>query len=308
MRTKAAVLAALLVVAGLATAPVTLARFGAGGTVAASMATATLAAPTGLAGTGGLTASLTWTPSTSTTATGYELWRSATTGSGYTQVGTVTPVSASSTTDAATAGTWYYVMRTYAGGWTSAYSNEASVLVSGVTTTGVKRCTSNAAETSNAGDNNGFESSPGNACLQDGLYASDNNTGTSSASNSCTANSKDKHRFWGYSFGLPTTISSISGVTVTAIADQSNNGGTTWMCVQLSWDGGGTWSTAKSVVMTSNTAATYTFGGTADTWGRTWVRENLTTTNFRVRVINSSTQPSKTIRLDWLGVEVAYQP
>lgn len=308
MRALAVATATIVLVGGLAAAPVTLARFNASATANASFSTGTLAAPTSLAGTGTSgQAVLTWTPSTSSTATGYELWRSATSGSGYAQVTTVTPVSAATATDAAAAGTWYYVMRTYVGGWTSAYSNEATVPVSGVITTAYKGCTNNAAVTSNAGDNNGYESSPGNACAQDGLFAVDNNSG-SGTSGLCTSNQKDRHTFWGYAFGVPSGAASIKGITISAVADQSNNGGTTSLCIQLSWDGGGTWSTAKSVTMTSNSLTTYTFGGATDTWGRTWVPENLLTANFRVRVIDVSTQPAKTFRLDYLGVAVTYQP
>ena len=111
------------------------------------------------------------------------------------------------TTDNPSAGTWYYVLRTYFASWTSANSNQVSVVVTaGSTSTGAIQCTgaSNAAETTNAGDNNGYESLPGNACAVDGAVATDASTGTGSV-NSCTANTVDKHRFWGYSFGLPAT-------------------------------------------------------------------------------------------------------
>jgi len=299
---------AIVVLAGaLGAAPLTLARFTASSAVSASMATGSLVAPTSLTGTNGTTAGLSWTASSSAAATGYQLLRSGTSGSGYAQVKTVTPASATSATDNPANGTWYYVMQTYMESWTSGLSNEASVRVGSVVTTAVKACANNAAETTNAGDNNGYESNAGNACATDGAYAQDANSGTDS-SLSCSSTAKDKHRFWGYAFGLPASVSSITGITVEPVIGQSNNGGTAWLCIQLSGDGGGTWSPAQSVVLTGNSIATYTLGGPTDTWGRSWALDDFTTGTFRVRVIDASSQSSKDFRLDDLGVSVTYAP
>ncbi len=308
-RRAAVVVATVLVVGLLGATPVTLARFTAQKTVGASFGAATLQPPTNVVGTNGATAGLAWTASTSGAATGYSVMRSATSGSGYAQVKTVTPVSATSTTDNPAAGTWYYVLRTSFASWTSANSNQVSVVVStGPVSTGAIQCTgtSNAAETTNAGDNNGYESLPANACAVDGSVATDANTGTA-ATNTCTANTADKHRWWGYSFGLPATVTSINGITVTPSAGMNNNGGTTWLCIQLSSDGGTTWTAAKTAVLTGSAITAYPLGGTTDLWGRTWALADFGA-NFRVRVIDSSTQPNKDITLDGLSVAVTYTP
>jgi hypothetical protein len=301
--------AATLIVAGLlGAAPVSLARFTDSVHRAGQFGTATLAPPTALAGTGGTSASLTWTASTSTAASGYRVLRSATSGSGFGQVGSVTPVTATATGDSPAAGTWYYVLRTYFANWTSANSNEVSVVV-GTPSTGPIQCTgaSNAAETVNAGDNNGYELAPASACAVDGVVATDASTGTS-VTNSCTAATKDKHRFWGYAFGLPGSVTAVTGITVTPVVGMNNNGGTTWLCVQLSWDGGTTWTAAKNVVPANTALTAYSMGGAADTWGRTWALADFAPAAFRVRVIDSSTQPNKDLRLDGLSVEVSYTP
>ena len=307
---RAGMVVGTLVVAGLLGAtPVTLARFTASGARAASFSAATLQPPTALNGTNGTTAGLSWTASTSSAATGYRVLRSATSGSGYSQVASVTPVSATSTTDNPANGTWYYVLRTYFASWTSANSNEAAVVVStGPTSTGAIQCTgtSNAAETTNAGDNNGYESLPANACAVDGNVATDANTG-SAATNTCTANTADKHRWWGYAFGLPATVTSINGITVTPSVGMNNNGGTTWVCIQLSSDGGTSWTAAKTAVVASTGITAYALGGTSDLWGRTWTVADFGV-NFRVRVIDSSSQPNKDLRLDGLSVAVSYTP
>jgi hypothetical protein len=222
----------------------------------------------------------------------------------------VTPVSATSTNDTPAAGTWYYVLRTYFAGWTSANSNQASVVITaGPTSTGAVQCTgaSNAPETTNAGDNNGYESLPANACAVDGTVATDASTGTGGTA-SCTAPTADRHRWWGYTFGLPATVTSINGITATPAVGMNNNGGTTWLCVQLSSDGGATWTAAKTAVLASSGITAYPLGGATDTWGRTWTPSDFASTSFQVRVIDSSTQPNKDLRLDGLAVNVAYTP
>jgi len=77
-------IAAVLVVGGAVTAPVTLARLTDQDTSTISFSTDTLAPPTSLAATGTTSASLTWTPSNDAYASGYEVLRSTTSGSGPT--------------------------------------------------------------------------------------------------------------------------------------------------------------------------------------------------------------------------------
>ena len=298
--------ATILVLAlALGTAPaVSLARFTAQRTPTGTFATATLQPPTAVTGKGGTGAALGWTPSTSTAATGYQLLRSTTAGSGYAQVKTVTPVSAASTTDAPGNGIWYYVLRTSFQSWTSATSNEARVAI-GPQSTGYKDCASNLAET--GGDGDGYETSPGNGCVQDGLLATDANSG-SSTSNQCLDAGKDRHRFWGYAFSLPATVSSIDGITISARMGTNSTGGTYGACVQLSWDGGTTWTTHQPITFSTNAMTTYTWGGATDTWGRTWTPGQLDTGSFRVRLIDAATVTNKTFSLDWIGASVNYTP
>ena len=311
MRSRLGALAVVcLVVLGLAggtaVAPVTLARLTASATATASFRTGTLAAPTSLVAAGGGTISLGWAASTSSTAMGYAVLRSTVSGSGYTQVGTVTPVSAISTIDVPGAGTWFYVLQTYLGGWTSGNSNQASATVVPIST-GFVNCTTQAAETTGSGDNNGYQTTPANACATDGLVASDPSSGTNTTNN-CTNTGKDRHRFWGYAFGLPATVHAVNGITLTAVAGMNNSNGTTVLCAQLSADGGTTWTAAKSVTMSGTALATYTFGGTADTWGQAWTTAQLGTTLFRVRLTDVSTVSNKTFNLDSISAAVQYTP
>jgi len=79
--------------------------------------------------------------------------------------------------------------------------------------------------------------------------------------------------------------------------------------VELSWNGGTTWTAVKSLPITSTGISTYTFGATTDAWGHApWTTTQLNTTNFRVRVTDSATTTTKTFQLDYLGVQVQYTP
>jgi hypothetical protein len=316
-RLRGGLLVASLVVGVALAAPVpsSLAVLTASDTSTASAASDTLAPPTDLTATGGgSTIDLSWTPTVDTYATGYTVYRAATSGGSYTSIGSVTPRTATSRSDAPGNGTWYYVLRSVYQQWESALSNEASATISTTTSTGFVGCEGgdDAAETSNAGDDNGYESNPSRACADDGSNATDSSTGTggnASCGTGATPDTrKDQHRFWGFDLGLPGSVTSIDGIRVLADVGMSNNGGTSSVCVQLSWDGGTTWTSIQSQSMTTTSVTTYTFGSTSDTWGRAWTIGELSPANLRVRVIDATSQNNKQYRLDYLAVDVTYSP
>jgi hypothetical protein len=296
----AAVIAALVVGA----APMTLARFTDAGEAAATFSTGSILPPTSVAtSVSGGVVTLTWTPTTSSAATGYDVLRSSTSGSGYSVVGTVTPRTATTTTNSPGGGTWYYVLQSSLENWRSSNSNQA--LASIGTLTGYKACSTNAADT--GGDNNGYQTSPANGCVTDTAIATDSNSGTNTVL-SCTNTGKDRHRFGGYTFGLPGSVSSVDGIELRLVAGMSNNGGTTRICAQLSWDGGTTWTATKEVTLSGTALATYDLGGATDTWGRAWTKAQLASGTFVVRLINVASQSNKGFRLDGVSVQVRYTP
>jgi len=305
---RSVLLALLGLIALTVSVPVTLARFVDTDSSSAAFTAATLQPPTGVSATGGSTATLTWTASTSSAATGYVIERATALGGPYTQIATVTPVSATGYVDSPTTGTYWYRLSTYKGNWRSVTTTPVSASVVASSTTGAKPCVngSNAADT--GGNGNGYESLPNNACAVDGSVATDANTGTNARSASCTNAANDRHRFWGYAFGLPGTVTAINGITIRADVGMRNNGGTSNVCVELSWDGGTTWTTAKSVTLTATAVTTYTLGSATDPWGHAWTAAQLSTANFRVRVTDATTQNNKDYRLDYLAVTVNYTP
>lgn len=177
---------------------------------------------------------------------------------------------------------------------------------SAATNTGWLSPTAHAAVTSSAGDNNGFEVNPANAFADDNLYAVDNNSGTNS-STSCTANSKDKHRYYNYGIGIPTGAT-IQGIEVQLNAKVDSTTGSPRFCVQLSWNGGATWTTTQSTATLSTIEAAYAVGGATNTWGRTWSAGDFSNANFRVRLVSVAGNTSRDFSLDRVAVRVSYQP
>ncbi|MEO5884184.1 MAG: hypothetical protein ABIQ58_01535 [Candidatus Limnocylindrales bacterium] len=291
--------------------PVTLARFTDERASTGTWGTDTLAPPTGLAATGGSSVTLTWTPTVDGYAAGYDIRRSAVSGGPYTTVSSATPRTTTSTVDLPGPGTWFYVLRSTYQSWTSVNSGQASATVASSTTTPYAACTTTAADTTGAGDNNGYQTNPTRACVDDASAAQDPSSGNG-GSQSCGTGStpdvaKDRHRFWGFVTGLPGTVTSVDGIEVRVDLGMNNNSGTTNICAQLSWDAGATWTTIKFLPVSGTAEATYTFGGAADTWGRTWTAGQLATSSFRVRLIDASSQNTKQFELDYVAVRVTYR-
>jgi hypothetical protein len=190
-----------------------------------------------------------------------------------------------------------------------AASNLATVsltVTAPITDTGLQGPTTNMPVTSSAGDNNGFQTTAANAHANDGLFAVDTNSGTGS-STSCTSSGKDKHLFYNYNLAIPASAT-IKGIEVRLDAKVDSASGSPKLCVQLSWNGGGSWTTPKSTPTLTTNEATYVLGSAADLWGRTWTVSHLSNTNLRVRVISVSSSTSRDFSLDWMAVRVTYQP
>jgi hypothetical protein len=308
-RLRVAVIAILAPTLLGASADGSLARLTDGVTSIRAISTDTLDPPTTLAATGGTIATLTWGATPDTYATGYEVQRASVSGGPYAIVSTVTPRTAVTTTDAPAAnGTWFYVLRSVYQSWRSVDGNQASATITlGATPTGFKTCTTTSQAADTGGDGNGYESLPANACVTDAAVATDAGTGTN-LTVSCTDAGKDRHRFWDFGLGVPTSVAAVSGIQVRADVGLNNNSGTSQICAQLSWDGGTSWTAARSIAVPNVGVTTYALGATNDTWGRSWSGADFSNAAFRVRVIDVSDKNAKDFRLDGLAVQVTYTP
>ncbi len=181
-------------------------------------------------------------------------------------------------------------------------SNEYCV----ATSTGFKSPTAQAAVTSGSGDNNGFQTNAANMLTDDGLYAVDTNSGTNT-STSCTATQKDRHVLSNFGFSIPAG-STIQGIEVKLNSRVDSTTGAPKVCVQLSWDGGATWTSTITSATLATAESMYTLGGVTNTWGRTWTNTNFDNANFRVRLVMVASNTSRDYSLDWVGVQVRYTP
>jgi hypothetical protein len=176
--------------------------------------------------------------------------------------------------------------------------------------TGFLSPSADTAVTTGAGHNNGYETSPANAYANDAAVATDLNSGTNTVA-SCMDAGKDKHDFYDYNFNL-TPTAAIQGIEVQLRAREDNNSptppGAPQICVQISSDGGATWTTAKNTTTLTNALTTFTLGTPTDLWGSTWPSASFSNANFRIRVIDVSSNNARDFFLDYVGVNITYQP
>jgi hypothetical protein len=167
-------------------------------------------------------------------------------------------------------------------------------------TTGFRNPAAQAAES--GGDGNGYETNAVDAFAQDGAVADDRDSGTNAAL-SCTDTGKDRHRYYNYGFTIPGGVT-VNGIEVRLEVEMDNATG--YICIQLSWDAGVTWTAPKQTPNLSGSPAVYTLGAAADTWGRTWSTPDFGNSTFRVRVIDVANGASARFRLDWVGAQAHY--
>ncbi len=240
---------------------------------------------------------LSWTATVDTYASGHRVLRSTTSGGPYTQIAEVTPRATTTYTDSPADGTYYYVLRSFYQNWESANSNEVSATVSvapcTVGDTGFLSPSAEAADT--GGDGNGFELNPTNAFADGGGNASNIN------------GSADRHRYYDYGISIGGSCA-IAGIEVRLDWWLDGTAGTNTMDVELSWDGGTSWTSAQTDTQETTTEHTVVLGSPTDAWGRSWTASELSDANFRVRITTNSTNSNRDFFLDWVPVKVYYEP
>lgn len=162
--------------------------------------------------------------------------------------------------------------------------------------------TAEAADT--GGDGDGFEVKPTYA-FTDGEGFARNIDGAG-----------DRHRYYNYGFLIGSTCS-INGIQVHLDWGLDGTAGRNSMSVELSWDGGASWTAAKTDTTETASAGaeggfhTATLGSASDTWGHAWTVSELSDANFRVRVTADCSKGKCKDRdyfLDWVAVKVNYGP
>jgi len=79
--------------------------------------------------------------------------------------------------------------------------------------------------------------------------------------------------------------------------------------VDLSFDGGTSYSTQEDNTFPVDGVEVFrTYGGSTDTWGRTWTVSELNDTNFRARLISQILEESEVFEMDHIKIKVYYRP
>lgn len=137
-------------------------------------------------------------------------------------------------------------------------------------------------------------SNPSNAFSSDDSYASEIST-------------NQKQDYYDFSFGIPED-STINGIEVKLESSFDPGGfGDGEIGVELSWDGGISYTTSsKSTGLLTVVDTIYTLGGSSDTWGRSWSDGEFSNANFRARINADQVAFQGTDFLDHIQITVYY--
>jgi hypothetical protein len=139
----------------------------------------------------------------------------------------------------------------------------------------------------------------------------------SSATTTATATPTSWEAWGGFGITLTGTgTNTIQGIQVEVRAANADASGCT-LGVELSWNAAnvgtasGWTTTGTAIAITSASLTTYTVGGAANLWGRTWTPTEVNNANLRVRLANidpgAACTNSSQASVDYLRVRVTYQ-
>ncbi|MGD9116291.1 MAG: PKD domain-containing protein [Dehalococcoidia bacterium] len=124
---------------------------------------------------------------------------------------------------------------------------------------------------------------------------------------SATAENNQTHYYYGYDFSAIPSGATIDGITVRLDARGNSSWPNGSFTVDLSWNEGYDWTTVGYTAGDfTDSEATYTVGGSTDTWGHTWTRDEIVN-DLEVRLTAAVSGGSwASVNLDWVPVEVCY--
>lgn len=135
----------------------------------------------------------------------------------------------------------------------------------------------NASVAGAGGDSNGYESQSYNAYNDGGSSAGDKKSGAGTImGDPCVSSATDKHIFRDFNITIPTNAT-IRGIEVRLDAFNSIPSTLPQICVQLSWDGGITWTSGQVTPVLTNSQLTYLLGSATYLWAGVGCRVNLPT-------------------------------
>ncbi len=137
-----------------------------------------------------------------------------------------------------------------------------------------------------ANSEGGIWSNPSLALNSDGLRAVANNNGSFTVYN--------------FDFNIPST-NTVNGIEVKVDTSDASDPHT--LTIELSWNGGSSYSDSYVTPSLPDTDVVYSFGGPSDTWGRSWTPSEFGNENFEVRLTSSGSY----VQVDGIEVRVYHQ-
>jgi Thrombospondin type 3 repeat len=117
----------------------------------------------------------------------------------------------------------------------------------------------------------------------------------------------DSHLYGGYGISIPENCR-VTGIEVALDWRIDSTVGDNVLAVDLSWDGGTSWSVLAGDGNATTTFHTQVIGGPTYTWGHTWITEHFDDAHFVVRVSTHGYSSRRIYSLDWIPVRVHWGP
>ncbi len=134
---------------------------------------------------------------------------------------------------------------------------------------------------------------------QSGSWTNGANAYDSTDGTYATAATAVTHTYSNLGFTVPSS-NTITGIEVKVEVSGTTGAGT--MDLELSWDGGTSWTSADTTPTLTTTDTVRVLGGPSDLWGHGWSSSEFSNGNFRVRV--TAAPSSNTVQLDAIQVRV----
>lgn len=120
-----------------------------------------------------------------------------------------------------------------------------------------------------------------------------------------TGNTYSQGTLNNYAFGIPAGAS-IDGIEVNVNFRCNNAAYTSFVRLSLSWNNGTNFTATKEDSVLGNTDTTRTYGGAADTWGRTWTDTEFADGTFLLSLEGRTDNVAGICGVDYLEIKVYY--